>query len=1091
MDRSHDVHASSGILDLGHSSGAATASVAARVLDTEPTVDASVPSTWADGFHFELLASDPLSLSTLLPVLGQFGVEVLEEHPSRDRDRYRYLLRVRHPQWTGSAAQRDALQDAFVAVWANRAESDGFNALVLGGGLSWRQVVVLRATAAYLRQTGSRFSPGYVESALASNPTLAAALVALFEERFDPDRPGGAARHSAEAAVRARILDGLDEVGSLDHDRIIRALLGVITATVRTNFYRTDDDQAVPAVVAFKLDPSGMPDLPAPRPWAEIWVHAPRVEGVHLRFGPIARGGLRWSDRREDFRTEVLGLVKAQMVKNAVIVPTGAKGGFYPKQLPASTDREAWLSEGLAAYQMFVSGLLEVTDNRIDGVVVPPLRVVRHDGDDPYLVVAADKGTASFSDAANELARRYAFWLDDAFASGGSVGYDHKAMGITARGAWESVERHFRELGIDTRTEEFTAIGVGDMSGDVFGNGMLLSPHLRLVAAFDHRHIFIDPDPVAATSFLERKRLFALPRSTWADYDRTVISPGGGVYDRTLKAVPVSPHAAQALGLPAGTESRNPAELIAAILRAPVDLLWNGGIGTYVKSRAERDSDVGDRANDAVRVDGADLRVKVVGEGGNLGLTQLGRIEAAHHGVRVNTDAVDNSAGVDTSDHEVNIKILLSVPVREGRLSRADRDTLLAAATEDVAAAVLRDNYEQNVLLGNARAQEHLMLRVHQRLVRWLEERGTLDRALEQLPTDVEIDRRDRAGQGLTSPEFAVLVAHVKLALKAGVLASGLPDDPWFATTLVQYFPPAMRERCATDIDAHPLRREIITNSVVNSLVNRGGLTFAFRAGEETGATVEQIARAFVVCREVFDLSTFVGEVEALDGRVSTAAQSQLYLEFRGLIDRAVRWFLHNRPVHLDVGAEVARFRDVMRQFEPDLPGMLTSNVRRTSRIAELRELGLPANVAARAAGLLDRFALLDSVEIALATGRPPAEVVPVHFAVSERFAIGPLLSQAGALPADEEWDALARTALRDDLYAVLEALTTAVLAGTDAGASAAVRIDAWRTAHAGSLRQAEQTLARVRGLDHPNPAQIAAGLRAWHGVLRRAAAGI
>jgi glutamate dehydrogenase len=694
------VDASSGGLDFGRSSGAATAPVSARVVDRKPAVEGGVPSAWAEGFHLELLAADPLSLSALLPVFGHFGIEVLEEHPSRDRDRFRYLLRMRHPRWVGSSAQRRALQEAFAAVWANRAESDGFNALVLAAGLSWRQVVVLRAAAAYLRQTGSRFSLGYVESALASNPRLAAALVALFEDRFDPDRPGGAARDRAEAAARTRIVDGLDEVGSLDQDRIIRALLGVLTATVRTNFYRFDDEGAPPAVVAFKLDPSGVPDLPAPRPWAEIWVYAPRVEGVHLRFGPIARGGLRWSDRREDFRTEVLGLVKAQMVKNAVIVPTGAKGGFYAKLLPDPSEREAWLGEGVAAYQMFVSGLLEVTDNRVDGVVVAPLRVVRHDGDDPYFVVAADKGTASFSDAANELARSYGFWLDDAFASGGSVGYDHKAMGITARGAWESVERHFRELGVDTRTEEFTAVGIGDMSGDVFGNGMLLSPHLRLIAAFDHRHIFLDPDPDAATSFRERKRLFALPRSTWADYDPAVLSPGGGVYDRSLKAIPVAPQAAQALGLPASTAPLTPAELITAILRAPVDLLWNGGIGTYVKSRAERHTDVGDRANDAIRIDGADLRVRVVGEGGNLGLTQLGRIEAARHGVRVNTDAVDNSAGVDTSDHEVNIKILLSGPVQAGRLSRSDRDTLLAAATEDVAAAVLRNNYEQNVLLG-------------------------------------------------------------------------------------------------------------------------------------------------------------------------------------------------------------------------------------------------------------------------------------------------------------------------------------------------------------------------------------------------------
>jgi glutamate dehydrogenase len=505
----------SGTRDSVRPSGTRCTPVSVRVVDQELTVGGA-PSSWAGGFHLELLAPDPLSLSALLPVFGHFGIEVLEEHPSRDGDRYRYVFRMRHPQWVGSSAQRRSLEEAFAAVWANRAESDGFNALVLCAGLSWRQVVVLRAAATYLRQTGSRFSQAYVESALAGNPVLAAALVALFEERFDPDRPSGAGREWAEAAAHTHILDGLDGVASLDHDRIIRALLGVITATVRTNFYRVRDGDGGPTVVALKLDPSKVPDLPAPRPWAEIWVYAPRVEGVHLRFGPVARGGLRWSDRREDFRTEVLGLVKAQMVKNAVIVPTGAKGGFYAKALADPADREAWLAEGTAAYRTFVSGLLDLTDNRVDGAVVPPPRVVRHDGDDSYLVVAADKGTASFSDVANAVAHSHGFWLDDAFASGGSAGYDHKAMGITARGAWESVERHFRELGLDTRTEPFTAVGIGDMSGDVFGNGVLLSPHLRLVAAFDHRHVFLDPDPTPATSYAERRRLHALPRSSWA-----------------------------------------------------------------------------------------------------------------------------------------------------------------------------------------------------------------------------------------------------------------------------------------------------------------------------------------------------------------------------------------------------------------------------------------------------------------------------------------------------------------------------------------------------------------------------------------------
>lgn len=1054
--------------------------------------------------RFKLYRRGPLSLTQVLPMFTHLGVEVVDERPyeiSRGDGVtvhiYDFGLRVRNEKvWTGESRDRtrELFQEAVGAVWHSRAESDGFNALVLGAGLTWRQVVIIRTVAKYLRQTQSTFSQDYLENTLVQNLPIAGMLVELFEERFDPKRYAGAAgaeRAAAEEAVASRIERALDAVKSLDQDRIIRAFLGVIRAALRTNYFQLADG-GPRNYVSLKLNPKAVPDLPAPRPAFEIWVYSPRVEGVHLRFGPVARGGLRWSDRREDFRTEVLGLVKAQMVKNAVIVPTGSKGGFYAKQLPDPTvDRDAWLAEGVASYKMFISGLLDVTDNRVGGGVVPPKDVVRHDSDDPYLVVAADKGTATFSDIANGVAQSYGFWLDDAFASGGSAGYDHKVMGITARGAWESVKRHFREMGVDTQTQDFTSVGIGDMSGDVFGNGMLLSEHIRLVAAFDHRHIFVDPNPDAARSYPERKRLFELPRSSWADYDESLISKGGGVFDRSLKSVTVTPEMAEALGLPQGAKHLTPAELMKAILQAPVDLLWNGGIGTYVKASTEENSAIGDRANDAIRVNGHQLRCKVVGEGGNLGFSQLGRIEASLHGVRINTDAIDNSAGVDTSDHEVNIKILLTGLTREGDMTLKQRNALLASMTDEVAAQVLRDNYEQNVLLGNARAQEHGMLPVHHRLIHWLEERGDLDRELEFLPSDAELDRRASEGLGLKSPEFSVLVAYAKLALKEDLLTSELPDDAWFRATLAGYFPEPIREKFAEQISQHPLRREIITNAVVNSMVNRGGITFAFRAMEETGATPEQIARAFVVAREIFDLPGYVAAVEALDNQVTTEVQTQLYLEFRRLIDRSVRWFLTSRPSRLDVAKEVARFEVVVREFAPQVPDMLRgAELKRLQRnIEAYGHLGVPDELAHRSASLLDQYSLLDVVDICGDTSEQPSHVAPLYFAVSERFSIDLMLNRVTSLPRDDRWDALARGALRDDLYAVLEALVRSVIEASDPDKEPAERYEQWAKANAESLARARTALAGIERLERPNIAALSVALRTLRSVIRAGAA--
>ena len=1081
-----------------------------EVLQTDDAVELNLyhePGGPRDERRFKLYTRADLSLTRVLPLFSHLGLEVTDERPYQlhradgvNVHVYDFGLRAGREGLWGEGPERErrrqAFQDAFAAVWHGKAESDGFNALILQAGLTWHQVVILRALAKYLRQTQATFSQDYVESALVSNAGIARDLVELFETRFDPSRYAGVAcdeRAAAEHVVADRIADALVRVPSLDHDRIVRALLSIIQAAIRTNHYQRDADGAPKPYLSMKLDPKAIPDLPAPRPMFEIWVYGPRVEGVHLRFGKVARGGLRWSDRREDFRTEVLGLVKAQMVKNTVIVPTGSKGGFFPKQLPDPTvDRDAWLAEGVAAYKLFISGLLDITDNRVAGQVVPPADVVRHDPEDVYLVVAADKGTASFSDHANGVSQSYGFWLDDAFASGGSAGYDHKGMGITARGAWESVKRHFREMGHDTQTEDFTCVGIGDMSGDVFGNGMLLSEHIRLVAAFDHRHIFVDPTPDSASSFIERRRMFDLPRSSWADYDRSLISAGGGVFERSAKSIVITPEMRAALSLVEGTETMTPAELMKGVLLAKVDLLWNGGIGTYVKSATEANAEVGDRANDAIRVNGGQLRVKVVGEGGNLGCTQLGRIEAATNQVRINTDAIDNSAGVDTSDHEVNLKILLGDLVRDGDMTLKQRNALLADMTDEVAAMVLRDNYEQNVLLGNARAQELAMLPVHQRLIHHLESHAGLDRGIEYLPGDAEIVGRQADGRGLTSPEFAVLVAYSKLDLKASLLATDLADDPWFRETLAGYFPTRIRAEHAGQLDRHPLKREIIINSVVNSLVNRCGMTFAFRAHEETGASFEQVARAFIICREVFGLNSFADSVEALDAAVPTETQTVLHLEFRRLMDRAVRWLLTTRPGHLDIAVEIARFRDPVAQYAAIVPDVLQGSERQRleRRAKELAELGAPADLAMRTAALLDVYSMLDIVEVAEASGTPAEDVLRVYYHVSERFGIDDMLFKVSLLSRDDRWDALARGALRDDLYAVLDSLTRAVLATSDPALGARERFDQWVAANSEALDRARSGLQAILRLDSPNIAALSVALRTLRSFVRTAGPG-
>jgi len=999
-----------------------------------------------------------VSLARALPIFAQMGIEVLDERPYeidvRDGDTlwiYDFWLRL-PAGCSFDEGRADHFIEAVRLLWLDRIEQDGFNALVVRSSLTWWQANILRTYAKYLRQAGTMFSQGYIEQALIDNVPIAEAIVELFESRFDPER-GTEAPLVDGATGRSQAVEAmLADVASLDQDRIMRSLLGLVNATLRTNAYRTDNAGLRRPAVAVKLDPRQVPELPQPRPRFEIWVYSPRVEGVHLRFGPVARGGLRWSDRREDFRTEILGLVKAQMVKNAVIVPTGAKGGFVAKRLPdPAIDREAWLAEGVACYRTFISCLLDLTDNYVTGadgvqVVVPPPQTRRYDADDPYLVVAADKGTATFSDIANGIAIDYGFWLGDAFASGGSVGYDHKAMGITARGAWESVKYHFRELDLDSQSQDFTVVGIGDMSGDVFGNGMLLSEHIQLVGAFDHRHIFLDPDPVPRVSYAERRRLFELPRSSWADYDREKLSAGGGVFARTLKSIPITEQVAAVLGLPPAVSKLPPNELIRAILLAPVDLLWNGGIGTYVKASSETHGDAGDKANDPVRVDGGELRCRVVGEGGNLGFTQLGRIEFARAGGHINTDAIDNSAGVDTSDHEVNLKILLDRAVVSGKITGAERNQLLAGATEDVARHVLRHNYDQNVLLGMARVLNPALVSVHQRFMQTLEAAGELDRALEFLPDDAEMARREEHGVGLVSPENAVLLAYSKMTLTHRIEDSTLPDDPWFQRALAGYFPSTIAERFAEDLLHHPLHREIITTVVVNDMINRGGTTFVHRAIEETGAAVGEIARAYSVVRAVFDLPSLWTAIEALDNEVPTSAQHAAYREVRRLIDRAIRWLVDVRFPITDVAAEIERYRPIVAAIGPRCPDLMRGAERQTlfDDTDNLVTLGLPRALALRVAELLSAFLLLDVVEIADTTGYDPRAVAELHYAVSERLSIDELLTRVTALPRDDRWSTLARSAARHDVYAALSAITTAVLRATDAALPADQRIDAW-----------------------------------------------
>ena len=960
-----------------------------------------------------------LPLSACLPVFENLGLKVIAEDSfpvSFNRDggwrQDAVILDFSMERADGLAVNLDrlrgALEDAFHAILRGDAESDDFNKLVIGAGLAWRDITILRAVGKFLRQAAMTFSLAYMQQALARNPDVAALLVELFRTKHDPDSSGDRAKEVAE--IEKRIAAALRDVPSLDDDRIIRRFKNVIDAVLRTNFFQQVHGSWRPAM-AMKFDSAKLDELPAPRPWREIFVYSPALEGVHLRFGRIARGGLRWSDRREDFRTEILGLVKAQQVKNAVIVPVGAKGGFYPKLMPANPSREQFMETGIAAYKIFIHTLLDVTDNLDrDGRVVPPPDVLRPDGDDPYLVVAADKGTATFSDIANGIALERGFWLGDAFASGGSVGYDHKKMGITARGAWEAVKRHFRELGTDIQSSDFTVVGVGDMSGDVFGNGMLLSKHIRLVAAFDHRHIFLDPNADAATGFAERQRLFALPRSSWDDYNKALIGKGGGIYARSLKEIPLSSEVKALIGSDAG--AMTPPALINALLKAQADLLWFGGIGTYIKASSQSHLEAGDRANDGLRINGSEVRAKVVGEGANLGVTQLGRIEVARTGARIDTDAVDNSAGVDTSDHEVNLKILLGGPVMRGEMNEEQRNALLASMTDDVAAHVLADNYNQTLALSVAEARGRADLDAHGRLMRDLEARGKLDRAVEYLPSDAQLQALAHDGAGLTRPELCVLLAYAKLDLDAEVLASSLPDDPFFAPLLAGYFPHQAVTAFPQEPARHRLKREIVSTVLINAIVNLAGPVFVLRSREVTGLGSAEVARGFVLSDGVFGLSALKARIDALDLKLGAGVQTALYAEIADQFRYTTRWLLSHVPAQAPIADTVAQYRagvEALRESyamtAPDL-----------ARIAELSGAGVPEELARDMALLGPLAAALDVALLAHESQAAPGKVAPLYFALGEVLGLDRLRTLAGKFAPPEHWDRLALRRLMDDL---------------------------------------------------------------------------
>jgi glutamate dehydrogenase len=1038
-----------------------------------------------DIFEFKIYTNNKqIRLSHIMPILENMGLSTLDEHTYVAKPlsttiqgvwihRFRFIvIGVKKPKLSEI---KDNFEQAIFKTWEGHIQNDALNKLILLANLKWRDVTMVRAYCKFLQQSRFAYSQAYIQSALCNHPKLTAKLVNLFYSRFDPEY--GANRQAAETSIQGEIESILSTVSDLAEDRVIRGVYELISATLRTNFFQKNGENAYKDYISFKLSSAKISWLPAPKPFVEIFVYSSRVEGVHLRGGKVARGGLRWSDRTEDFRTEVLGLMKAQMTKNSVIIPVGSKGGFVVKQAPETGGREAFMAEGIECYKTFLRGLLDVTDNLVGGKIQPPKDVVRHDQDDAYLVVAADKGTATFSDIANSVSAEYNFWLGDAFASGGSVGYDHKKMGITARGAWISVERHFKEAGVNINKDDFTVIGIGDMAGDVFGNGMLCSQHIKLVGAFNHMHIFLDPNPDAAISYKERERLFRLPRSTWADYNSGLISKGGGIFERSAKNIKLSKEIMMLLDIE--QQSVTPDELIKHMLKAQVGLIWNGGIGTYIKSRSESNEAVGDKTNDNLRINGEDIRAKVVGEGGNLGFTQLGRIEYAKKGGRINTDAIDNSAGVDCSDHEVNIKIALSKAVEDKKLTIANRNKLLESMTEEVAELVLSDNRLQTQALTIAQLQGSSSLEVMGRLISSLERNGYLNRAIEFLPTEEEILRRSTENKGLTRPELSVVLAYSKIVLYAELLASNLPDDSYYEEDLVRYFPEKLQNKYLAEIKQHPLRREIIATSVTNSILNRIGSASFFHIQEDTGVSACDIARAYTITRDVFELRDLWDDISAVEN-ITSEQQKELFLEVQNVVERSTLWFLRNYPQPLKVN-------DAIKDFAPgvgDLFACLAKIMPKPlQEIYDIRlnryiDYGLSKKLANKLAGLEALVSACDIVEVARKSNLEVAIVGKLYFELGSRLNFNWIRRALSRMPSHSYWEKLSHKSLTEEIYGEQKRLTSRAVKHLSKDNSCLDAANEWEEKNIKQVRRYNDFLKDLKVHEEPELSMIIIAIR-------------
>ena len=1022
--------------------------------------------------HFKLYHFvEPLPLADQIPIIENLGLRVLAEYPYLIRKNdgqviwiHDFLLSYDPKKSVDIQKVDKTFKGAFEKVWFGEAENDRFNLLVLACGMNWRQVAMLRSYSRYIKQIRMGFSQSYIAETLCNNIKITRMLVELFESRFNPELSlSKTQRLGRQQQIQQSILEALDQVTVLSEDRIIRRFQSVITATLRTNFYQLGSDGKAKSYISYKLSPREIPDIPKPVPLYEIFVYSPRVEGVHLRGGKVARGGLRWSDRVEDYRTEILGLVKAQQVKNALIVPVGAKGGFVPKQLPVNGNREAIMEEGVACYQTFIRALLDVTDNLSESDVVHPESVVFYDDDDTYLVVAADKGTATFSDVANEIAKEYGFWLGDAFASGGSVGYDHKKMGITAKGAWVSVQRHFRERGVNVQEDPISVIGVGDMSGDVFGNGMLSSETLEMVAAFNHQHIFVDPNPDVERSYLERQRLFNLPRSSWQDYDASLVSKGGGIFSRHAKSVAVSAEMKERFDIKAGRMTPN--ELIRSLLRAPVDLIWNGGIGTYVKAINESHADVGDKANDPLRINGCELRARVVGEGGNLGLSQLGRVEYSLQGGALNTDFIDNSGGVDCSDHEVNIKILLNDIVASGDMTVKQRNKLLESMTEDVSRLVLSNNYHQSQALSLAESEARYRMDEYKRFMEYLEGEGKLDRSIEFLPDNEALADRVGAGQGLTRPELSLLISYSKADLKEALINSDVIDEPYMINELHTSFPGTLVEKFSEQIDQHRLRREIVATQIANHMIDMMGITYVLRVRQTTGASAPEIARAFMVSRDVFHISDYWHVIENLDYQLSSSMQQQMMVSLIKLTRRASRWFIRLKRQDLVAAECIEHFGPLISSFTESFTEYLSDSEREElgSKMAQMVSHQVPENLAKVVCGLRHLLSALPIIQAADQTGQPIEKVAQTYFAVGERLELNWYSIQLGNIEVVNHWQSLARDSIRDELTWQQRALTVALLNTESEEEELNLKLDEWMMQHHALVARWQGMLSEIR----------------------------